>query len=212
LPLFRSHEAPPAWCTLRSFEILDLADGQMAFRTRTTAKERLLCAGGTAQIAGEAGSVVLKEGQFLDLHDRPGSTAWSATGRGAKTQLVRLCGTWGEDVAGCGIFRVVDEPGATNGGDPVSYPKATRVDSHYHDCDEYWLILEGRGTVVVGERFFDAGPGDCIAIGMGHHHDMATVAEPVKAVFFETTLEGRKRVGHLWNHTHGPAEPKPERL
>ena len=48
--------------------------------------------------------------------------------------------------------------------------------------------------------------------GMGHQHDLAMVSEPVKAVFFETALEGRKRLGHLWNHTHGPAEPKPERI
>lgn len=212
MSLFHSHEAPPAWCTLRSFEIIDLTDGEAASRRQATAKERLLCTGGTAQIAGATGSVILKEGQFLDIHERPGFAAWSVTGHAPKTQLVRLCGSWGEDMAGCGVFRVVHEPGATNGGDPVAYPKATRVDPHYHDCDEYWLILEGRGTVVVGERFFDSSPGDCIAIGMGHHHDMATVSEPVKAIFFETTLEGRKRVGHLWNHTHGPAEPKPERL
>jgi hypothetical protein len=30
-------------------------------------------------------------------------------------------------------------------------------------------------------------------------------------VFFETSLEGEKRVGHLWQHTHGLAHPKPER-
>jgi mannose-6-phosphate isomerase-like protein (cupin superfamily) len=212
LSLFRSLEAPPAWCTLRSFEIIDLPENQTTSRNRTTAKERLLCTGGTAQIMGPDGSVILKEGQFLDIHDKPDFGAWSVTGHGAKTQLVRLCGSWGKDISGCGIFRVADEPEATNNGDPVSYPKATRVDSHYHDCDEYWLVLEGRGTVVVGDRFFDSGPGDCVALGMGHHHDMASVSEPVKAVYFETSLEGRKRVGHLWNHTHGPAQPQPERI
>ncbi|MCO5090610.1 cupin domain-containing protein [Bosea sp. (in: a-proteobacteria)] len=212
MSLFRSHEAPPPWCTLRSFEIIDLAEAQTATRRQATARERLLCTGGTAQIGGEKGSVVLKEGQFLDIHEKPGFAAWTVTGHGARTQLVRLGGSWGQDMAGCGIFRVAHEPEATNNGDPVSYPKSTRVDSHYHDCDEYWLILEGRGTVVVGGRFFDAGPGDCVALGMGHHHDMASVSEPVKAVFFETSLEGRKRVGHLWNHTHGPAQPQPERI
>jgi hypothetical protein len=34
----------------------------------------------------------------------------------------------------------------------------------------------------------------------------------VKAVFFETTLERGKRVGHLWNHTHGDAVPEPGRI
>ena len=55
------------------------------------------------------------------------------------------------------------------------------------------------------------GPGDCVATGMGHHHDFPIVVEPVRAVFFETTMQGRKRRGHLWNHRHGPAEPRGER-
>ena len=54
----------------------------------------------------------------------------------------------------------VDEPGATNGGDAVAYPKTTRVDSHYHDCDEYWILLEGRATVVVGDAAMEMRPGD----------------------------------------------------
>jgi hypothetical protein len=42
---------------------------------------------------------------------------------------------------------------------------------------------------------------------MGHHHDFPQVREPVWAVYFETTLRGAKRRGHLWEHTHGPARP-----
>ena len=47
---------------------------------------------------------------------------------------------------------------------------------------------------------------------MGHHHDFALADNEVKAVFFETTLQCRKRIGHLWNHTHGLAHPMPERV
>jgi mannose-6-phosphate isomerase-like protein (cupin superfamily) len=94
----------------------------------------------------------------------------------------------------------------------VEYPKTTAVDPHYHDCDEYWIVLDGACTTMVGGRHFPMRPGDCAPIGMGHHHDMPTVTAPVKAVFFETTLEGEKRVGHLWNHTHGVARPMPERV
>lgn len=210
--IFRSNAAPPDWCALRSFEVLDLGDGATAARTVAHRKERLLCSAGTVQIAGRDGSVVLKEGQFLDAHAHPGMAGWTAKGCAAGSQLVRLSGAWGEDVAGCGIFRVANDPAATDKGDPVDYPKSTRVDCHYHDCDEYWLLLEGAATVVVGGRFAEMKPGDCLAIGMGHHHDMPAAPEPVKAVFFETTLEGRKRIGHLWNHTHGPAQPKAERV
>ena len=47
---------------------------------------------------------------------------------------------------------------------------------------------------------------------MGHHHDFPEVFEPVRAVYFETTLEGQKRRGHLWEHTHGPSAPAPGRV
>jgi mannose-6-phosphate isomerase-like protein (cupin superfamily) len=67
--------------------------------------------------------------------------------------------------------------------------------------------------VVVSEgKAYEVAPGDCLATGMGHHHDFPRVHEPVKGVYFETTLEGLKRRGHLWNHTHGPAQPRRDRV
>ncbi len=42
--------------------------------------------------------------------------------------------------------------------------------------------------------------------------DAKEAFEPIAGVYFETTLEGHKRLGHLWEHTHGPAEPQPERV
>jgi mannose-6-phosphate isomerase-like protein (cupin superfamily) len=129
----------------------------------------------------------------------------------ADTTLVRMCGNWGNELGGSGIFRVAPGAERGDGGDPVSYPKTTQFDSHYHDCDEYWILFQGRGTAVSEGRSYDVGPGDCVATGMGHHHDFPTVIEPVQAVLFETTLMGRKRLGHLWEHTHGPAQPQPDR-
>ena len=210
MPIFRHGEAPPAWCELRGFEILDLeAGGADAERQGGEAKLRLLCTLGTVQVVHPGGSAVLKENQFLDL---AGSATWRARACAPKAQLVALGGRWGEEIAGCGVFRAADEPNATDGGDPVGHRKTTRVDSHYHDCDEYWILLEGRATVVVGDASTEMRPGDGVSIGMGHHHDMPRAPEPVKAVFFETTLERERRVGHLWNHTHGPANPHPERI
>ncbi|MAG17292.1 MAG: hypothetical protein CMJ21_04395, partial [Phycisphaerae bacterium] len=54
--------------------------------------------------------------------------------------------------------------------------------------------------------------GDCLATGMGHHHDVRYVHEPLNSVYFETTMMGQKRRGHLWNHTHGPAQPRMDRV
>lgn len=210
MSVFRQSEAPPGWCQLKAFEILDLKPGDDFARRCERPKTRALCTGGAVQIHHGGGSTVLKEAQFLDLHG-PGSPQWRVQACSPTAQLVVLAGDWGADISGCGIFRVA-EGDTTNNGDPVNYPKKTRVDSHYHDCDEYWIVLEGRATVVVGDASMDMKPGDCVSIGMGHHHDMPLAPEPVKAVFFETTLEREKRIGHLWNHTHGPARPHPERV
>ena len=94
----------------------------------------------------------------------------------------------------------------------MSYPKTTLFDNHFHDCDEYWILFEGRGVAYSEGRRYEVGVGDCVATGMGHHHDFPEVFEPVRAVYFETDLEGRRRAGHLWEHTHGPAAPQPARV
>ena len=62
-----------------------------------------------------------------------------------------------------------------------------------------------------GGKSFEVGPGDCVATGMGHHHDFPHVSEPIRAIYFETTLEGEKRRGHLWDHKHGAAQPQTSR-
>ena len=126
--------------------------------------------------------------------------------------LVRFCGRWGAETGGSGIFTMDNSPQPEDKGDPVSYEKWTNFDSHFHDCDEYWVILEGQARAVSEDKTYEMKPGDCLATGMGHHHDMPLVHEPVQGVYFETTLEGQKRRGHLWDHTHGSAEPQAERV
>jgi mannose-6-phosphate isomerase-like protein (cupin superfamily) len=205
---FRSGYEAPQWCELRDFDILVFGEGDTVRQVRRQPKERLLAVSGTTQVTLPRRSLVLKEGQFLDLVS---VEAWRLRACSAEAGIVRLSGRWGEDLGGCGLFRVVNQDNPVNIGDPVGYPKTTSVDSHYHDCDEYWIFLEGGGTVVVGGRSIEVAAGDCVPIGMGHHHDLPIVVAPVKSVFFETTLERAKRVGHLWNHTHGPADPAMER-
>ncbi|MEZ5667360.1 MAG: cupin domain-containing protein [Alphaproteobacteria bacterium] len=198
-----------AWCELRHYDIVELRDGETKALRRRAPKERLLITLGTVQLVLPDATVILKENQFFDL---PDVDAWRLRGCAPQAQAVQLSGDWGRDVGGCGIFRVARQDQPTNIGDPVAYPKATSVDNHYHDCDEYWIVLEGSGSVRIGARDIAVGPGDCVAIGMGHHHDFPLVDAPVKAVFFETTLQGERRVGHLWTHTHGAPAPVAERV
>jgi mannose-6-phosphate isomerase-like protein (cupin superfamily) len=206
--VFRSGEAPPHWCELTAFYIHDLGIDEVVSCSPEHGRERLLVTNGTCQIQVDGGSQVLKEAQFADV---PAETSYTVVGKSEGAQAVRLIGRWKNELGGCGVFRVQNTPDWTNKGDPVSYPKLTSVDSHYHDCDEYWILLDGAGEAVVGKNHFPMRRGDCLAIGMGHHHDFPNAVEPIKAVFFETSLEGEKRVGHLWQHTHGPAHAKPER-
>ena len=155
---------------------------------------------GACQVGHGDGSQVLAEGQFIDL--RPGELVLRST---RLAQAVLLEGEWGPELGGCGVFRAQNVEAPSDRGDPVTYPKRTNIDAHYHDCQEFWLLLEGRATVVVDGDHIEMRPGDCLPIPMGAMHDMPDAPEPVKAVYFETTLRGQKRTGHLWQHTHGPA-------
>ena len=207
---FRTGEAPPAWCELTGFEVLELARDEAITRTPDTPAERLMGLAGTVQLRHAGRSLLLKPAQFIDLDTAAGP--WTVVGQTDPAGFVRFSGHWGAELGGCGLFSVTHSSAPETKGDPVSYPKHTAIDRHYHDCDEYWIVLQGQGAAVVGDRHDRMGPGDCLCIGMGHHHDFPLVDSEVKAVFFETTLQGRKRTGHLWEHTHGPAAPQPERV
>jgi mannose-6-phosphate isomerase-like protein (cupin superfamily) len=206
MSVFRSSDAAPEWCELENFAIIDLKRGERVTHPRRGRAERVIVTRGTARVRVPDGAIVLKEAQFLDL---PADADFMVDGISETAQLVRLCGAWSSEMGGCGIFRAVLGPPKQPLGDACDYPKRTSIDRHYHDCDEYWVILEGRGTVVIDDRHLPVAPGDCVAIRMGHPHDFPDVEAEVKAVFFETTLAGAKRIGHLWNHTHGTAQPQP---
>ncbi len=211
MPVFTSRVGlAPDWCEMEYFEIVTLPAGTTHVFERLGRREKLIVAGGECRI-GVAGSIVdAQEGANLDL--AAGGERFEVLEVLAAATLVRLCGRWGDETGGSGIFGVQATDRPNDAGDPVDYPKNTSLDNHFHDCDEYWIILEGCGAAVSEGRHYQIGPGDCVATGMGHHHDLAVIHEPIRGVYFETTLEGRKRRGHLWEHTHGPAEPLPERV
>jgi len=199
----------PAWCELESFEIVTLADGGAHMFERRGQREKLIVARGACRLVSPD-ERPLDERAIVDL-DRAGAR-FEVRDAAPGTVLVRMAGRWDEETGGSGLFGVVRSDEPRDVGDPVTYRKETNFDAHYHDCDEYWIVLEGRGTAVSEGKLYEVEPGDCVATGMGHHHDFPLVIEPVRAVFFETTLEGRKRRGHLWDHTHGPADARPDRV
>jgi len=201
MPVMRSGEAAPEWCELEHFDIVRLKPGEAHRFERAGRKEKLIVGAGRCRVAVGGRIVEAERGANLDL-SAPGER-FEVREALEETTLVRMCGRWGEEVGGSGLFPAweVDDP--KDCGDPVAYPKRTAFDNHYHDCDEYWIVISGRGVAVSEGRHYEVGPGDCVATRMGDHHDLPIVHEPITAVFFETTLGGRKRPGHLWQHTHG---------
>ena len=217
MPVFKSGKAlAPAWCELEYFDIVKLVPGQTHTYERVGIKERLLVGKGccTIAIAGQAGDAA--EGAKLDLPRSDGQ--FEVTKVTEPVTLIRMCGRWGQEVGSTGIFTrpiVAEYDLSQDRGDPPLGPKNTYFDNHFHDCDEYWIIFEGpdpTGEVTIDKKRFTVGPGDCVATGMGHHHDFPMAYGPFRAVYCETTMEGSKRRGHLWEHKHGRAEPKPERV
>lgn len=209
MSVFRSGERPPHWCKLTGFEFVEIT-GQPRPIAITAKKQRLLVVRGTCRLTSKNWVQVLSGGQFWDMDEADGPFAADAAYGTA--QVLILSGKWGTELGGCGIFSLTPTTPVWKEGDPVSYPKSTNFDSHYHDNDEYWVIIEGSGTVMVGSRSYEVKPGDCVAIGMGHHHDLPQLRADVKGAYFETELEGKKRIGHLWEHTHGPADVRAERV
>lgn len=210
MPVFQTESNPPAWCELRFFEVVELKPGAKYTFVRHSLKEKLIVGAGSCTVAYAGKNAAATVGTNLDLEG--GSDSFIVTETHTLTTLIRMAGTWGDEVGGSGLFSVEQSTQPHDSGDPVDYAKETNFDCHYHDCDEYWIIYSGTGSVVSEGKHYQVKCGDCIATGMGHHHDFPLVTEQVKAVYFETTLEGAKRLGHLWDHRHGTAQPKLDRV
>jgi mannose-6-phosphate isomerase-like protein (cupin superfamily) len=210
MPFFKS--APglaPKWCEMEYFETVSVpASGSHHFQ-RLGLREKLIVAQGKGMISVAGQKFSALEKSAFDLTTSGNFEVLEAS---EPLLLIRMCGRWEEPTGGAGLFEVRNSDSPKDHGDPGDYVKTTNFDRHYHDCDEYWIVFAGSGLAVSEGRFYQLNPGDCLATGMGHHHDFLNVREPVRAVYFETTLEGQKRLGHLWNHTHGQAHPKPERI
>jgi mannose-6-phosphate isomerase-like protein (cupin superfamily) len=211
MPVFQSGEGlAPDWCEMQFFEIVELRAGASHDFPWIGPKEKLIVADGRCRIGHGARELDGEPRTRLDrLQARDPLRVLDAI---EPSVLVRVCGDWGEELGGFGLFVAGKGDGRTDRGDPVDYAKDTRFDNHYHDCDEYWIFYRGRCTAVSEGIAYEVAPGDCVATGMGHHHDIPLVHEPIAAVYFETTMRRAKRRRHLWNHTDGPAKPDPVRV
>jgi mannose-6-phosphate isomerase-like protein (cupin superfamily) len=211
MPVFQAGpNQAPEWCELEQFDIVELKPGESHIFPRRGHREKLIVGKGRCRVAYDTHEVDAPQGANLDLDSPYGQFKVLVVFE--DTTLIRMAGRWGEETGGSGVFAGAEVENPSDRGDPVTHEKRTPFDNHYHDCDEYWIIFEGRGLAVSEGKQYEVGPGDCVATGMGFHHDLPRIHEPIRAVYFETTLEGGKRLGHLWNHTHGEAQPRAERV
>lgn len=202
----------PAWCELEHFDIIALDPGETHTFDHHGVKEKLIIGRGVCSVRFGDERVNGDTRTNVDLTgDDDVFTIDNVTKR---TIAVRMAGRWGDDLGGSGLFYAdnVGKDQRTDKGDAVDYDKHTNFDSHWHDCDEYWIVFDGKADVASEGKHYTVVPGDCLATGMGHHHDVRYVHEPLNSVYLETTMMGQKRRGHLWNHTHGPAQPRMDRV
>mgnify|MGYP000985485766 CR=1 FL=1 len=70
-------------------------------------------------------------------------------------------------------------------------------DRHHHDCDELWLLTEGKAKILLdgAERYVQAG--DVVVTREGSQHDVLEVYETIRGFFVEYGGDASSRFGHL---------------
>ena len=79
------------------------------------------------------------------------------------------------------------------------------TEAHYHDCDEFVFMLEGRMLMRSEGVDHVVVPGDVLVTRMGDKHEIIEILEDTRYFWLEGQLRGERRHGHL--HCDGKANP-----
>jgi mannose-6-phosphate isomerase-like protein (cupin superfamily) len=71
------------------------------------------------------------------------------------------------------------------------------VKAHFHDCNEFWIIVQGKGIATSGNVTYKLGPGDMLITRAGDEHSMAVI-ESMIAVYFHGVMPPDGRFGYLY--------------
>lgn len=74
------------------------------------------------------------------------------------------------------------------------------VELHFHDCNEFWIIIDGRGVATSEGVTYELGPGDMLLTKQGDEHSLE-VTEKMIAVYFYGVMPLGGRDGHLHKET-----------
>lgn len=77
------------------------------------------------------------------------------------------------------------------------------VELHFHDCNEFWIIIEGRGVAMSEGVTYELGPGDMLLTKQGDEHSLE-VTEKMVAVYFYGVMPPNSRDGHLHKENNEP--------
>ncbi len=208
MPVFQSGKRnAPSWAEVEDFEIIHIPHGETQGFRRQAKKELFIIDDGMPVFrAGDLECKVPAAG-YVNIGD-PRLEEFSVYAWHHNVRMVRLFGHW-TSIATAGTFELYNVPNPPIDGLPYGPQKRSKLDSHYHDYDEYWVFYEGRARVVDGGQFHDVSAGDCLVTPMGWHHDCLWVEndERIRAAWFAATPRGRKRIGHLNEARNGKAEP-----
>lgn len=200
MPLLKISENKfPEWSEVKKISQLTIEPNSTAEITKSFPKYALFVISGECSIRTNGYEKIFLENDYLFSEKRNISIKSS----NHKIEIVLVEGSWGEELGGSAVFRMSKHSTPRNIGDPVDYSRTNDFDNHYHDFDEYWIILKGSGLAVSEGVKYKFSGGDIIATRMGDHHDLSEVHEDIQGIYFETSLRGQKRLGHLWEHTHG---------
>lgn len=79
------------------------------------------------------------------------------------------------------------------------------VELHFHDCNEFWIIAEGRGVATSEGERYELGPGDMLLTKAGDSHSLV-VNERMVAIYFYGVMPAGGRSGHLHEGVDPPFE------
>jgi quercetin dioxygenase-like cupin family protein len=68
---------------------------------------------------------------------------------------------------------------------------------HFHDCDEFIFMIEGKCVMKSEGILYTLEKGDVLATRMGDEHELMEILEDTVYFWAEGKLPGRKRSGHL---------------
>lgn len=199
MPLLKCSEPLPEWSELDFINIIELEKSKTISLFQKSSKEKFFMGEGECNFSFNADKKKMIYGDFAEINNPGKKINISAD---EDSVIIHVGGRWNNETGSCGVFKMNNSDSPRNVGDPVEYRRTTDFDNHFHDCDEYWIIFKGSGLAVSEDRKFKLMPGTILATKTGDHHDFPEVYEEIHGVWFETSLKGKKRAGHLWNYTH----------